>query len=280
VNAAFDVADHMVNEGVQIAFVVQAAVRTQRVGIDDRARQHALANVREQRRAFLIWHDDRAHAAALPMLARATLDHPENHSLPRPWAVLQELAPAPRHDFSRARAATNERLVGFDLTGKRFVERFQAHSDTNAVEHEPRRLLSHANRASDLARRDAVLAVSQHPNRWQPFGERDRRVFEDCSDLGREVALTVLAPEARPRLRFDRQDRRATATHARAGDGVGPAHADEVVMGAIDIREVTNGFEEGRRLLVHASKYTAKRQWRQVYSLDNCQVSRLTTYYE
>jgi hypothetical protein len=61
------------------------------------------------------------------------------------------------------------------------------------MQHEPCRLLGHADGVSDLVRANAVLAVGERPDRDQPLFESDWRVLEDGSDLRRELAFGVNA---------------------------------------------------------------------------------------
>ena len=60
------------------------------------------------------------------------------------------------------------------------------------MEHEPRSLLRHTKRAVKFRRRDAVLAVQEHPDCREPLLQGDRRVLKDRASLQREARFRVL----------------------------------------------------------------------------------------
>src|SRR5260370_15187827 len=64
-------------------------------------------------------------------------------------------------------------------------------SQPETREHEPRGLLSHAERATEFVAADAVLAVGEQPEGRQPLVEPDGRVLEDGPDLQRELRPRV-----------------------------------------------------------------------------------------
>jgi len=55
------------------------------------------------------------------------------------------------------------------------------------MEHEPCRLLRHSEITVNLVRRNAVLAVNQHPKGREPLLQRDRRILEDREFLDGEL---------------------------------------------------------------------------------------------
>src|SRR5581483_7526575 len=86
----------------------------------------------------------------------------------------------------------HERLVRFDLTGERH-EGFGFHRETDAVEHEPRRFLRDAERASEFVRAGAVLGIREQPEGREPLSKRNRRVLKDRADLDAKLPFALLA---------------------------------------------------------------------------------------
>jgi hypothetical protein len=83
-------------------------------------------------------------------------------------------------------------LVSLALA-RELVEAAGLHGEANPLQHEPRGLLGHADRAADLVGADAVLRVHQHPRDREPLVEADRRILEDGPDLHGELALALAA---------------------------------------------------------------------------------------
>src|SRR5207249_3487587 len=67
-------------------------------------------------------------------------------------------------------------------------------------QHEPRGLLSDTKGAGEFVAADAVLAVSEQPQRRQPLLKAQRRVFEDGADLERELRARMLRVALEPLL--------------------------------------------------------------------------------
>jgi hypothetical protein len=59
------------------------------------------------------------------------------------------------------------------------------------MEHEPCRLLSDPDGLGDLVAANAVLAIGEHPDHYQPFLQRDWGILEYGSDLCRKLAVLV-----------------------------------------------------------------------------------------
>src|SRR5207249_2260460 len=95
-----------------------------------------------------------------------------------------------------ARFATDVRLVNFDVSGHHF-EGSRSHSESDAVKHEPRRLLSDAESASEFVRTDPVLRVGRKPDSGEPLVQAERRVLKDRPEFDAELFLARLAfPDA------------------------------------------------------------------------------------
>lgn len=93
--------------------------------------------------------------------------------------------------------ATNKGLVGLYFAAPPFPPDFMRavlHGQPDAMQHGPRRLLSNAKGASQLARRDAVLSKGNEPHGRKPLVQAKRRMLEDGANLDRELFPRVLMP--------------------------------------------------------------------------------------
>jgi len=254
-HAAFAVRHPMVDEGVRIANIREPAIRSPRIGVDRRVRKHVSANVREQRRTLAIRNDHRFD------FGRASaLRHAKDRRFALEWIASGFIGILARSGaLHPATTSTDEGFVRLHLALE-LRGGIVAHRLTNPVQHEPRRLLRHAERPRKFVRGCSVLGVGEQPQSREPFAKRDRALLEDRPGLSREHALAIFAA---PGLagRNELHGSRA-ATHPGTGDRVRPADLDEVGPGPVRVREVGHGFEEGRRLLVHTlSMYSAGDTW-------------------
>ena len=64
----------------------------------------------------------------------------------------------------------------------------QGHAD--AMQHEPRGLLRHADCAVNFVGTNAVFAVGNHPHSGEPLVQADRDILEDRADLDGELAAS------------------------------------------------------------------------------------------
>ncbi len=132
----------------------------------------------------------------------------------------------------------NERLVAFHFA-RQLAESSGLHGQSNAVEHEPRRLLGDFEVASEFAGADAVLGVGDTPDGDEPLVEAQGRVLEDGSNLDAELLSAVLrlALKQRPRP----HDANLIAAALRAGDypvGIlGPEHGLEAHLGVGEVAD-------------------------------------------
>jgi hypothetical protein len=171
-----------------------------------------------------------------------------------------------------ASSPANESFVHFNLAigTTKFQERTRLHGKTNAMEHEPSRLLSDAKSTSDLIRTDSVLAVGDHPNGEQPLVERKRRIFKDSSDLGRELTFGMDALALPLALILEEHDILA-ATGGADHNAIGPANLDHEVEAIVGIGVVQHGLLEslwfgvGAHGVPHKPNTTKDGLIRQVY---------------
>ena len=95
-----------------------------------------------------------------------------------------------------AQFSADERFVNFYVAIKG-LGRPVTHSNADAVQHEPRRLLRDVQSASDFARRDTIAVARQESDRRKPLVKADRRIFEDGPNLGRKLPLAVVTVQRR-----------------------------------------------------------------------------------
>src|SRR5437762_9236862 len=91
--------------------------------------------------------------------------------------------------------SANESLIYFDPTFSAKLPRKGTllQSNTNAVHHEPCRLLSNADGTMYFIGTHPILAIAEHPNSGKPLIQTERRILKDGSNLGRELTLGVHA---------------------------------------------------------------------------------------
>jgi hypothetical protein len=121
------------------------------------------------------------------------------------------------------------------------------HSQTDAMEHEPRGLLGDTESASDFVGANPVLAVGNHPHCDKPLIKWERGVFHNGSDLRAELlaGMLILAlPHAASRNRTD-----FYAPARWTGDAVRPTALNDEVDAVLWIGEVNDGLLECSWLL-------------------------------
>jgi len=155
------------------------------------------------------------------------------------------------HEASRP---TNEGFVYFDFGSAptKFHFGIGLQCEAQALEHEPCRLLSHADSAVNLPRANAVLAVGEHPHCGKPILQADSGVLEDGPYLYGELALRMASlalPDAARRHVGDIL--RATG---RACDAILPAPRYKECNAVFRIGEVLNRFLESLGFVSHAPR--------------------------
>src|SRR5581483_4538937 len=99
--------------------------------------------------------------------------------------------PSTRVLVHEPRLAADEGLIDFDGAGHT-TEGAGLHGEPDAVEHEPRGLLSDADGARQFCGRNTVLVIGDNPDGGEPFVEAKRRILKDRADLDRELTLRML----------------------------------------------------------------------------------------
>ena len=230
INIAFRVVDNI----VPIIFL-QPHVRHERIGVDRTTCFDMGSDVSLQRVLFAVRHDHCADFAA-------TLQNAEHRSL-----ILGASLSNPSTVFLIVhvpRSAADESLIylNFAIAAADFENGAVLHCETNAVKHEPCRLLSDAESAANLVGTDSVLAVGNHPNSDKPLVERDCGILKDSSHFAGELFAGVLRfafPQAASR---DKANLFASASGAL--DAIGPAALNHKVEAVVGVSEVQDGLLE------------------------------------
>src|SRR3990167_3054117 len=136
-----------------------------------------------------------------------------------------------------SRLAADVSLVNFNFAAE-LSARLTLQRKTNALKHEPSRLLANSSGATDFVTRNAILAVCQHPHRKQPLVESDWRILENATGLNAELRVIVSSLALPDAARLNKANvSRATA---RADDTVRPTPRHEIVQAVVRIGEVNN----------------------------------------
>ena len=143
-----------------------------------------------------------------------------------------------------ASGPADEGFIDFDFAFQ-FAERHRLHGEPDAVQHEPRGLLGHAEPACQFVGADAVLAIGEHPEGGEPLVEPNGRVLKDRPELDGELLLAALAlPDAASREEGD-----FLGLAQRAGRAIGPAELRDEFERGVGVREVADRFDEILRLV-------------------------------
>src|ERR1035441_10626165 len=224
--------------------IVQLVVAYSVIGVDGRTVAHIVQNFILQSLALHVRYNlgaDLSHVAVKNTLHNRLADE---HS-----ACVLLLNAKPTAPVHILRQSTNECFIGFQFAARTASHLAASklaplHNFTDALKHEPCRLLMNANRLSKFVTADPVLAVCQHPKRCHPLVQRDWRIFHDSLDLYGKLLLAVVAEPDSPRL----DERMLRAIAARTGNlALRPAQLDRVVKGPLRIGEVDYRFLEGCR---------------------------------
>ena len=111
----------------------------------------------------------------------------------------------------------------------------------------PSGLLLDPERSGNLTTRYTVATVGDHPDADEPLIEPERGVLEDRADFDRELLSAALFAALEQATALDLADIRRTAFNA-ADITTGPLETCQVVMAALRIGEVSDGFDECLRL--------------------------------
>src|SRR5437868_4002970 len=135
--------------------------------------------------------------------------------------------------------AADESLINFDFAAVRSkfaAEEAVLQSESDAVEHEPCRLLSNLQIAGDFVAADSVLAVDDQPNRGEPLVQSDCGIFHHTSDLDGELPFRVMSgtlPSSPIRVVLH-----LVRAASRTDDAFGPSADSEIVNAVVRVREI------------------------------------------
>lgn len=247
VDVTSGITDRMVNDLVGVVFI-QSDVGFELIGMDsgtglDRGPDTGLEV------APLGVGDNTGFDYAVPTFALA-LQEPHNHGLTDTATGFDGSPPfIPVHV---AGLTANEGLVNLHLAFE-LLEGPRLHGESDPVEHEPRCLLGHTDRAGQFVGTDPVLGVDQEPQRGEPLAQTDRAILEDRAELDGELFFTGFALPDTAGREIRSLDTTALRT---SGFTVRPAQVSNEVDGNILIGEVLNDADKGTRgkdSLVHGS---------------------------
>src|ERR1019366_5118526 len=233
VNLAINVFLGMVNYLVGVV-LSQPVVRLERIGVESSA-------------SFDVLFDSCMESAFLPICdyygtnLSATFQCAEHDGLV--FSTSASNTPLAFVEVHVASLAPDEGFVNLDFASEFATAVLILHDETDAVKHEPRRLLSNLHVLGNLVTADAVLAVSDEPSCCEPLVQRDCRIFHHSSDLDRKLALQMMTctlPHAAGGIELHAL-RAASWTSDYA---VRPTADGEIVNAVIGIREVQDCFLE------------------------------------
>jgi hypothetical protein len=234
VNVRLSVIDHLMH-----VFGSKLVVRLQRVGVDVRARFDIQADASFKRVPLVV--RDRCHTDLAVAGCAVPLKQSHNGDLAvEASALATDTGTAFPVGVHVARSATDVGFINFDVATELAAARFVLHRQTDAVQHEPRGLLGDANRAVDLPRANAVLAVGDQPQNGQPLVQTERRVLKDRPGLERELPLGMTGfalPSLARRIEVN-----GLRTAGRARHAIGPTAGDHVVLTVLESGEKPDGF--------------------------------------
>ncbi len=188
-NATIYVLDSMVYDLMGV-LPSKALVREQKIGIESRSRLNMLLHLGLQRVLLAVRNyrgDD----------LTATLKDAHNGNL-----VLRAGAGNATGFLGNVHVpglAADEGFVCLNLAGE-LDAGILMHDLTDAVKHEPCRLLSDADAAVHLVARDAILASANHPDSHHPLIEPQGGILENGSDFDAELLLASVAHPDTPSL--------------------------------------------------------------------------------
>jgi hypothetical protein len=232
VNVAVDILHGMVDNSVlEVRF--QTIVGQEFITEDRRASLNTLANHALKfllPASFNVIHDS----------LTAAFDHTKNNFFAVRSATLNFLRSL---GFVHVpRLAADESLIDFDLASE-LVKTLILHRKADAVQHEPRGLLSDAQIPMDLIGTDSVLAADQHPCGAQPLFERDRGVLENSTRLQGERRAGVLRVTLPNALLGEIGKFLRSATRA-LYDAIRPAQRSHEIAAMLEVGEPENRISQ------------------------------------
>src|SRR6266478_3279628 len=226
-NVAFRMVDNFVSE-----VFLESHVGHERIGVNRAACFHMSSDIGLQRVLFAIRNNHCADFAA-------TLQHAEYGSLVFSASLSNPATMFFAVHISRSAADESFVYLNFAPVAAHLENRTVLHRKTDAVKHEPCRLLSDAKSAANLIGTDTVFAVGNHPNSDKPFVERKRRILKDSSDLDGELLARMLRFAFPHKAGRDKAHVLATASRALNSSGPAPRHQEGHAIGRV--RKVDDG---------------------------------------
>lgn len=235
-------ADGMVHRAMRQKVLIDVRVKRRRIRVERGVLVDALARFRQKRLG--------GYVRDFPCANTATALHDSEDGRFHCTDSLRGVRLADAVGFVLPLSA-DEGFVRFDGAGERVIG-LVLHPKTNAVQHEPRRLLRDLERPSEFVRRDTVTVARDQPNGGKPLVEPDGRVLKDRADLGGKDALAFVAVPTTA-LHHVRDLGRSTA-HARARNAVRPAYLHKEIVRRAGVLKLPANVEHrlGNRLLIHA----------------------------
>src|SRR6266849_3319264 len=130
-----------------------------------------------------------------------------------------------------------------------FREAALLHSEPDALQHEPRGVLSYSDITRDLVGTDSILAVSSEPHCRKPLVQSNWRIFKDRSNFNGKF-LPRMVRLALPQFCVGKE-RHFTRTASRTHNTGSPANVFKEVVASLGIAEISNRLQEGF-MCVHA----------------------------
>ena len=224
VDAIVDVFDGVIHNLVSV-LPRKSLVGEKRISVECRASFDVLLDLRLESGLLAVGHNRCANTSA-------ALQHPHDDHL-----VFRSGSGDSAGFFGKvhiAGLAADKSLVRLDLAREQ-RSGVVVHGHTDAMEHEPSRLLSYAKGTGHLSGANSILAVADNPESAHPLIESERGILEDRSNLETEL---FFAAGAEPDLAgFDEGVLLRTA--AKAGNStVREAKIERVLESAVSVREV------------------------------------------
>ena len=237
-----NIGDSVIYDPVSV-FLSKSAIGRERIGVESRSCFNVLADFALYRLHLTVGDNDSLHLAA-------SLQKSHDGSLI--LATSPSDAPLALADVHVAGLATNEGFVGFDFSPELATEPFVLHRQTDAVKHEPRRLLRDLHIPRNLIAGDSILAVGQHPSRHKPLIKPDGGVFHHGSDLDGEFTLRMMAgaspsPAMRPVAHV------LIAAVRALHNSIRPTLRDKVSNTVIGVGKVYDRFLKALRFVAHGA---------------------------
>jgi hypothetical protein len=244
VDRAANVFFRVVDELVSIAVNIDVLVGLQSVAIDRRSLLDILVDVGTD--IELASKGEHLHAGLLCVaFQKSTHDGFADRAATQAAIRLQFRLLALVHVFY---LATDESFIGLDFA-RQLSGLLTLLRKPDPVKHEPSRLLSDTQCASDFTTANPVLTVQNHPRCGKPFFQTNRGVFHDRADLDGKLSLRVPITALPPRLILEETNIGTPA--GRANYAVFPlgATGDQIVKTVRRISEVKYRFLKSLRFV-------------------------------